>query len=343
MEVDSLGGSKYFTFIDDTSRKTWVYLLHTQIKVFKYFQKFQAMVERETGNPLKRVRTDNGGEYIYREFKEYCSKHGIRHEKMVPGTPQHNGVAERMSQTIMEKFRCMLKLAKLPKSFWGEAVNTTVYLINRSPSVPLDFDIPERVWIGKDVSYSYLKVFGCKEFMHVPKEQRLKLDDKATSCIFIGYGDEEFGYKLWDSEKQKIVISRDVVFHEHETIEDMEKNVSGGKLTYEGVADLTTKQTSLESATNETEMFESEPGTELKELVIEEEESGGDSDTGGVDQGEKIPLLEEGPQLRRTTRGRQPSIRYPSSEYILIADEGELEIIQEVQSHKDKDCWIKSM
>ena len=50
------------------------------------FQKFHAMVERETGNPLKRLRTDNGGEYISKEFKEYCSKHGIRHEKTVPGT-----------------------------------------------------------------------------------------------------------------------------------------------------------------------------------------------------------------------------------------------------------------
>ena len=53
----------------------------------------------------------------------------------------------------------MLKLAKLPKSFWGEVVNIAVYFINRSPSVPLDFDIPERVWTEKDVLYSHLKVF----------------------------------------------------------------------------------------------------------------------------------------------------------------------------------------
>ena len=96
----------------------------------------------------------------------------------------------------MEKVWCMLKLSKLPKSFWGKAVNTAVYLINRSPLIPLNFDIPQRVWIGKDVPYSHLKVFGCKAFMHVSKEQRLKLDDKATSCIFIGYGDEEFRYRL---------------------------------------------------------------------------------------------------------------------------------------------------
>ena len=103
------------------------------------------MVERETRNPLKRLRTDNGGEYISKKFKEYCSKHRIKHEKTVPCTPQHNGVAKSMNRTIMEKVRCMLKLDKLSKSFWVEAVNTTVYLINRSPSIPLDFDIPQRI------------------------------------------------------------------------------------------------------------------------------------------------------------------------------------------------------
>ena len=128
--------------------------------------------------------------------------------------------------------------------------------------------------------------------MHVPKEQRSKLDDKATPCIFIGYGDEEFGYRLWDSEKQKTVRRRDVMIHEHDTIEDMEKNVRGAKLTYEGVADLTPGQTSLESATNEAEMFESEPWMELEEPVIEEEESGDGSDMGGIDQGEQISTNE---------------------------------------------------
>ena len=75
------------------------------------------MVERETGKQLKSLRTDNGEEYTSREFREYCSSHGIRHERTEPGTPQHNGVAERMNQTIVEKVRCMLKMAKLPKSF----------------------------------------------------------------------------------------------------------------------------------------------------------------------------------------------------------------------------------
>ena len=69
------------------------------------------MVERKTGNPLKCLQTNNSGEYISSEFKEYFTKHGIRHEKTILGTPQHDGIVERMNQTIVEKVRFMLKMA----------------------------------------------------------------------------------------------------------------------------------------------------------------------------------------------------------------------------------------
>ena len=117
------------------------------------------MVAKEKGKPLKCLHTDNEVEYTSNNFKSYCSEKGIRHEKTVPSTPQQNGVAERMNNTIVEKVRYMLRMTNMPKSFWCEVVQTTCYLINRSPSVPLEFDIPERVWTGKDVSYSHLKVF----------------------------------------------------------------------------------------------------------------------------------------------------------------------------------------
>ena len=108
IEVESLGGNKYFvTFIDDATRKTWIYILKAKGQVFVTFQKFHAMVERETGINLKCLRTDNGGEYTSNDFEGYCSHHGTRDEKTIPGTPQHNGVAERMNITIVEKVRCM--------------------------------------------------------------------------------------------------------------------------------------------------------------------------------------------------------------------------------------------
>ena len=115
----------------------------------------------------------------------------------------------------MEKVKCMLRTAKLPKSFWGAAVLTAYYLINRSPSAPLGFDVAKKVWTGKEISYNHIKVFGCKAFIHVPKEHRSKLDDKALPCTFIAYGNEEFGYQFWDPETRKVIISKDVVFYEN--------------------------------------------------------------------------------------------------------------------------------
>ena len=78
----------------------------------------------------------------------------------------------------------------------AEAMRTAVDLINISPSAPLDGDVPERIWTEKDVSYKHLKVFSGRAYVHVPKVERSKLDDKAKKCIFLGYVHEEFEYKL---------------------------------------------------------------------------------------------------------------------------------------------------
>ena len=123
----------------------------------------------------------------------------------------------------------MLSHSKLPKSFWGEAMRTAVDLINLSPSAPLNGDVPERAWTGKDVSYKYLRVFGCRAFVHIPKDEKSKLDSKAKQCIFLGYAHEEFGYRLWDPVDKKIIRSRDVVFLEDQTLEDIQKKAEKPK------------------------------------------------------------------------------------------------------------------
>ena len=91
-------------------------------------------------------------------------------------------------------------------------------MINRSPSGPLNFEVPEKVWTGKYVSYSHLRVYGCKSFVHVPKKERSKLDDKAIPHVFVGYSDE-----LWDPAKKKLVRNRDVVFQDDQTLGDFDK------------------------------------------------------------------------------------------------------------------------
>ena len=108
----------------------------------------------------------------------------------------------------------MLSNSNLEKNFWAKAITTACYLINRSPTTVLNGDILEEVWTGKNLNYSHLKIFGCEAFVHIPKENRTKLDDKSMKFIFFGYVDEDFGYRLWDPVKHKIIRSRDVIFNE---------------------------------------------------------------------------------------------------------------------------------
>ena len=163
---------------------------------------------------VKVLRSDNGGEYTSNSFAKFCAEKGILHEFTVPYCPQQNGVAERMNRTIMEGARSMLYHAKLPLEFWAEACSTAVYLHNRSPTTALKDQTPFERLFGRRPDISQLKVFGCVSYLHVPGNQRRKLDPKAHKAIFVGYPPGVNGYKLYDLEKKKFVVSRDVQFFE---------------------------------------------------------------------------------------------------------------------------------
>ena len=77
-------------------------------------------------------------EFRGKEFNEFYKNEGIVRYRIVRHTPQQNGVAERMNRTILEKARCMLTNVGLSKEFWAETVNSTYYLVNRSPSIPIN-------------------------------------------------------------------------------------------------------------------------------------------------------------------------------------------------------------
>ena len=93
----------------------------------------------------------------------------------MPGTPQHNGVVERMNRTLTEKARSIRIQSGLLKQLWAEAVNTAAYLINQGPSIPLEHRIPEELWSGKEVKLSHLKVFGCVAYVHIIDQGKNKL------------------------------------------------------------------------------------------------------------------------------------------------------------------------
>lgn len=216
MPVDSYSGYRYFIlFIDDYTRKTFVYFLKKKSEAFYYFKIFKALVENQTNMSIKCLRTDNGMEYMNKEFTSFLNNCGIRHETTVPYTPQQNGVAERANRTIVEKVRCMLNDAGLSKAFWAEAVQTAVYLKNRAPTRAVMEFTPEEKWSGNKMDLSHLRIFGCKAYTYIPSELRKKLDYKSKKLILLGYCEESKGYRLVDpNEPTKIIKSRDVIFDE---------------------------------------------------------------------------------------------------------------------------------
>lgn len=96
-------------------------------------------------------------------------------------------------------------------------MRTTVDLIDHSPALPLNVDLPNRVQISTDVSYDKFRVFDYRAFVHVPKDEWFKLDEKLEPCIFMGYDHEQFGYRLWDRMNKKIVRSRDAFLEDQLT------------------------------------------------------------------------------------------------------------------------------
>lgn len=217
MPVNSIGGSKYFvTFIDDHSRKVFVYTLKTKSEVFSKFVQFKTFVETQLNKKLKVLRSDNGTEFINNGFDKCGVENGFKHEKSAPYSAQQNGLAERMNRTIIEKVRCMLFEANMSKGFWAEAVHAAADIINILPNRTNANRSPDEVWFGKKPNIEMFRVFGCKAMVMIPKEKRRKLDVKSNECIFLRRADDAKAYRLYDRSIKKIVISRDVLFFEND-------------------------------------------------------------------------------------------------------------------------------
>lgn len=225
MEEISIGGARYFlTFIDDFSRKTFIYFLKSKSEVESKFAEFIAWAENQFERKIKVFRTDNGLEFCNKRTEAVCVKNGIQHQRTVVYTPQQNGVAERMNRTIVERGRCLIFDAGLDKTYWAEAANMAVFLINRSVCSILVDKTPEEVWTGNKVDLTNLKLFGSPVMVHIPKQTRKKWDKKSHKLIFVGLDDNRKGFRCIDSVTKKLFISRDVIFVEKVTDEVDEKS-----------------------------------------------------------------------------------------------------------------------
>jgi transposase InsO family protein len=122
---------------------------------------FQARAEAEAGCKLRAFRTDRGGEFTSKAFMEYCATDGVQRQLTAPYSPQQNGVVERRNGMVVETARSLLKAKGLPGWFWGEAVLTAVYLLNRAPTKSVEGMTPFEAWYGKKPAVHHLRTFGC--------------------------------------------------------------------------------------------------------------------------------------------------------------------------------------
>lgn len=209
----SIGGARYFmVMIDDFSRKIFISFLKEKSAVVDVFRSFMATVENQTETKIKRIRSDNGTEFVNESMREICTNAGIIHETSVPYTPQQNGVAERANRTLVERARCMLSDSGLEKGLWAEAIHHAAFLINRSVNRSTGNRTSEEIWTRNKPDLSSLHMFGNPAMVQVPKVKRKKWDPKAIEVQFVGYADTQKAFRFYDPASKRIIISRDATF-----------------------------------------------------------------------------------------------------------------------------------
>ena len=217
MPVESIGGSKYLlTIIDVYTRRIFTYFLKNKSETYAKFLDFKARREKETGLKLKIVRTDNGGEFVNKDFEDTFTKEGIKHERTCFYNSASNGIVERANRTVTEIARCMMQDAKLPPKFWAEATSTAAYIHNCTPTNKGEGPTPMELWTGNKPNVKHLRVFGCKVYYYIPKQKRNKLEPRAKKGMFVGYSKNQKAYRIYDLEERKFINQRTVKFFENE-------------------------------------------------------------------------------------------------------------------------------
>jgi transposase InsO family protein len=133
---------------------------------------FIAEIELQYNMTPRSFRTDNGGEYISNELKDYLKQKGIVHQYTPPYSPESNGVDERHNQTIGESLRAMLESAPTyDRRLWAEAISTSVYLKHRQFHTAVKDQTPYEAFHSNKPSITHPKPFGSQCYIHIPKQQ----------------------------------------------------------------------------------------------------------------------------------------------------------------------------
>ncbi|GKA06623.1 retrovirus-related pol polyprotein from transposon TNT 1-94 [Tanacetum coccineum] len=206
MRVASVNGKKYIlVIVDDYSRFTWVKCLRSKDEAPAFIINFLKMIQVRLKETVRRIRTDNGTEFVNQTLREYYEKVGISHETSVARSPQQNGVVERRNRTLIEAARTMLIYAKAPLFLWAEAVATACYTQNRSMIRRRHGKTPYELLHNKPPDLSYLHVFGALCYPTNDSENLGKLQPKADIGIFIGYAPTKKAFRIYNRRTRRII------------------------------------------------------------------------------------------------------------------------------------------
>lgn len=243
----------------------------------------------------------------------------------------------------MDKVRSMLNETGLDESYWAEAASTAVYVINRSPSASIQFDIPEERWTGRSPDYSHFKSFGCVAYVHQVKE---KTNSRAAKGIFVGNAQGTRGYRVWLIDEQKVVISKDVVFNEDQMFKDLEAEKSNSKKEHK--ESITKKKVTFKSVLEDIcdgETSDSGGATEAEEsqdhASVEEDGSETSSTVGQTDDLRAYVLARD--IVRRTIK---PPSKFEDRDFVAyaLASSEDIEVeesksFQEAMKSKEWKLW----
>ncbi|KIO08044.1 hypothetical protein M404DRAFT_78898, partial [Pisolithus tinctorius Marx 270] len=211
--VETLGGRRYYiTFTDDKTRLTYIHLLRQKSEAFMAYKEFEAACCTQHNARVKTLHSDRGGEYLGREFVMYLKTAGTKQKLTMHDTPQHNGVAEHLNRTLLEKVRAMLHESSLPHTLWGEAVRHAVWLKNRTPTKALDGGTPLEAATGKKPDLSRARAWGSNIWVRI--EGGSKLGGRVAEGRWVGIDDNSLnGCRIYWPEKKSVTVERNVYWN----------------------------------------------------------------------------------------------------------------------------------
>ena len=284
-------GERYFvSFIDDYSKIAKVYCIKSKDEVFDCMVNYINEVENLTEKRVKKIRCDNGKEYLNNRFYKYAKNKGIFINNCPVYVHELNGTAERFNRTIMDMARCLLDEAQVHKKYWPEIICAATYLKNRSLTNTIEKKTPYEIFFRKRPNVRHLKLYGSKVFVRKPEQKRLsKWDKKADMGILLGYSD--VGYR--------VLINNRIIVTRH--VDIVEKNIKCINLN-EGEPDyLVPSVSTLESSRGVDSDHENNVNDNVFESADEDDEVKTDKENVSL----KTP--------RRSTRDRRSPIRYPEN------------------------------